>query len=384
MACLSLVDRVMGAFEESSFAVCVFLDFSACFDTICRSNLMTKLNQYGIRGVPLELIKSYFSNRRQCVYYGGSTSLELSQEFGVIQGSKNGPLFYDIYSNDLNYLCAENENICFADDTCLIYVGSDLESLASHVNNRLSLILDWCKYNKLMLNPAKTEYMILTNKVLPFEPVLRLDDNVISRKTTVKYLGLNLDEKLKFTVHVDSLKTKLARLSGVTYRLHNYFNYQAAKNFYYSCVYSSITYCIAVWGGALSSYRGRKLIKLHNKIVRNLFSKFNFGRCPFKSNKLLKLVDIHKYYSGIHMFKIINLNQNDCIRDTIDLHVASHTYSTRARGELLLPFPRVNAIKISHKSQFITVWNEIPDHVKQSPSLRIFKRNLTNYLVGLY
>ena len=124
LAIFSMIDRVSGAFEDQCYSICIFLDFSACFDTISRSILFSKLYNYGVRGVPLDLIKSYFSRRNQFVAYGNSKSSIMRQDIGVIQGSKCGPLYYDIYTGDIRKICSENEYQMFADDTS-IYVMQD-------------------------------------------------------------------------------------------------------------------------------------------------------------------------------------------------------------------------------------------------------------------
>ena len=104
------------------------------------------MNSYSARVAALNLIKSYFDNCQQYVSFGSVDSETFIQHLGVIQGSKNGPLFFCIYSNDINYLCNENECIMFADDTCLTYVHHDLNFLVDYVNKRLSHILKWCNF----------------------------------------------------------------------------------------------------------------------------------------------------------------------------------------------------------------------------------------------
>ena len=157
MAILDLIFKILPAIENKKFAICVFLDYTACFDTISRDMLIDKLEKYGIRGEELNLMKSYLSNRKQVVLHSGSVSSKMNQNIGVVQGSRLGPLLYDIYSNDFNYLCANDENILYADDTCLVYLGDDIVSLVSHVNMRLEIINDWCNSNKLFLNRTKSE-----------------------------------------------------------------------------------------------------------------------------------------------------------------------------------------------------------------------------------
>ena len=384
MACFSLVDRVLPALQKKSYAIIIFLDFKACFDTLSREILFEKLDLYGVENNSLQVIKSYFSRRKQFVNFMGTQSNTLAQNLGVIQGSKNGPVFFDIYSSDFTNLCNPKENIHFADDTCLIYVHDNIDELVDHVNARLEVVVDWCKFNKLSLNPAKSEYMLITTKPIANQPQLMIENEPIALKKCVKYLGLNIDDSLCFSDHVNKLKLKLSRLSGIAYRLSSSLNRKASFNFYYSCVYSALTYCISVYGGALSSSRGELLFNVQKRIVKTLFTKYNPDECPFKVNKLLKLADVHRFCVSIHMYKIIQLGENEWIGDTLDYTNANHEYNTRNSDQLRPLFPRINVVKKSYKFQFVDIWNSVPVIIRNSPSLRIFKRKLSQNIIDMY
>ena len=86
----------------------------------------------------------------------------------------------------------------------------------------------------------------------------------------------------------------------------------------------------------MESYRGRTLVRIHERIVRNLFSKYDRINCPFKNNKLLKLPDIYRSQACIHMYKAINLDTNESVAETLALQTANLQYETRNRNLFLV------------------------------------------------
>jgi hypothetical protein len=65
MAILTLMDRIIGALEKGHFTIGIFLDFSKAFDTVNHEILLSKLDRYGVRGIPNQWIRSYLDNRQQ-------------------------------------------------------------------------------------------------------------------------------------------------------------------------------------------------------------------------------------------------------------------------------------------------------------------------------
>ena len=386
LAVFDLLFKVLPAIADKKYCLCIFLDYSACFDTLSREILFKKLYRYGVRGLSLNLFRSYFDNRKQSVAFNCSSSTESEQKLGVIQGSKTGPLFFDIYSGDFDFLCTDDENILYADDTCLVYVGDDLSALELRANQKLASVQEWCNSNKLSLNPAKSEFMLITNRTVPVQPSLFIGSNPVKRTDSFKYLGVRIDKTLKFHSHILAVKSNLSRMCGVTFRLGKYLNLRAAKNMYFACIYSTFSYCICSWGGALvTTHRGDRLIGLQAKIVKNLFEKFYSGdACLFKACRILKLVDVYKFRVCIYMYRVLILNELPTLRENLELEFPQHEYNTRSNTLLITPFPRVEVVRMSYSYQFVRIWNEIPDFLKAADTLRKFKNNLMSRILDSY
>ena len=116
-AIISLVDKIHEALNFGNIMIGLPLDFSKTFDTIEFSILLKILYSYGIRGITLNLIESYLTNRQQFVKINNSRSTSKTVTCSVPQGSILGSLFSLIYLNDLPNVSDKLFYILFADDT---------------------------------------------------------------------------------------------------------------------------------------------------------------------------------------------------------------------------------------------------------------------------
>ena len=60
LALIDLHDKISSALDNGELAVGVLLDLSKAFDTVDHSILFDKLEHYGIRGLSLKWVMSYF------------------------------------------------------------------------------------------------------------------------------------------------------------------------------------------------------------------------------------------------------------------------------------------------------------------------------------
>ena len=105
------------------------MDLSKAFDTMNHDLLVAKLHAYGLEKNALRLIKSYLSNRWSQIKIGSSFSTWFELLVGVPQGSILGPLFFNIFLNNLFFTVKDCDICNLADDNTLYDADIDLEKL---------------------------------------------------------------------------------------------------------------------------------------------------------------------------------------------------------------------------------------------------------------
>ena len=82
---LTIQDEVSKNFENKKFTIGVFLDIEKAFDTVNIPILLHKLGHYGIRGIVLDLIASYLTDRSIKTFCNDVLSRLEKINFGVPQ-----------------------------------------------------------------------------------------------------------------------------------------------------------------------------------------------------------------------------------------------------------------------------------------------------------
>ena len=174
----------------------------------------------------LQWVKSYLSNRKQCVQFRKTCSDEQVIKCGVPQGSVLGPLLFILYINDLPNVSKVTESLLFADDTSIFYSHSNAIQLFSILNEELRKVDAWMKSNRLSVNIKKTNYVIFKSKQKRVDANLSLyyDNNPLKKEQFTKFLGVYIDENLSWIPHINHVCLKISKSIGIIYRSRFYLN----------------------------------------------------------------------------------------------------------------------------------------------------------------
>ena len=305
LAVLDVVSSCYHNISKNQFVGLIMLDLKKAFDSMSHEILLSKLEHYGIRSNALRLFSSYLYNRNKIL---SSNSSLLPIKYGVPQRSILGPLLFLLFINDL-----ENSLDCsprlFADDTCIIANASTAVDLETQLNLELRNIDKWTTANKLIINPSTTYALIIPpHSNTTFSSLNLIYKNAkIDIANSIKYLGIYIDNKLNFKIHIKMLENKLSRAVGILHKTKSFLPTYVLHKLYYAFI-THLNFGLLIWSATPKSNL-TKLVRIQNKAIRllagadwkthvpPLFSKLNI----LSLNKLPTHVIakfMHKHYLG--------------------------------------------------------------------------------------
>ena len=92
----------------------------------------------------------------------------------------------------------------------------------------------------------------------------------LTKSQQTKYLGIFVDENLKWDAHIKCICNKLSHISGIFYKMRGLISQEALIVLYYSLVQSHLTYGLLAWESA-NETNIQSLQVLQNKIIRTMY-----------------------------------------------------------------------------------------------------------------
>ena len=333
----------------------------------------------------MEWFSSYLTNRKQFVSINGHCSSQQDLDCGVPQGSLLGPLLFIIYINDILYSSKILNFVLFAYDSNVLLSHPDPDTLVNTLIIELEKLLHWIRANKLSLNLDKTKCMIFSNAIDRLPMNIVLDGKVLEVVSTMKFLGLTIDNKLSWKPHIDNVCRTISQNIGLINKVKYYFPKPTLLMLYSSLILPYLNYGVIAWGHTHSTYLDRILL-LQKKALRIICHTSWKAHTDvlFCENNILKINDLFRHHLGQFMFKLENKALPSIFYDMFKKNNTIHKYPTRHSNEFHLPRTRT----ILNQSIFTSVgpkfWNSLDKDIISAPSIASFKKRLKLFLLAPY
>lgn len=267
-----IVEIIECGYENKQYTVAVFLDITQAFDKVWIEGLKYKLLHIPLPHYLAAVIFSFLELRTFAVRINGTISDTKHIHAGVPQGSVLGPTLFNIFTNDIP-TPSPSKVALFADDTAIISQHEELDIAIDSIQTACNTMGNWFTKWCITLNPAKCTAKIFTLKRISNHRNINLNNKPIlwsHQHEAVKYLGVHLDTRLTWRLHINNKLNQGYNRLRMLYPLINR-NTTMRKEctilLYKAILRPLVTYACPVWS-ASSKTNIKKLQVFQNKVLR--------------------------------------------------------------------------------------------------------------------
>jgi hypothetical protein len=304
-----------------------------------------------------------------------STSSWELVKHGVLQGSVLGPVLFLIYINDLAHSLRKHATpVLFADDTSIIISGTNENEFKNALSFVINETVNWCKSNLLTINLEKTQFMqFFTNHHKKKDTQVAVMDSIIPNTTSIKFLGLLLDNKLTWKVHSRELAIKLNKACYAIRAIKSLVSLKVLISIYFS-YFHLLTYGVIFWGNSPIS---KDIFKIQKTVIRIITNNPRHESCKHLF-KRLKILTLPSQY--IFLVLVFIAGNRDLFMSNIDIH----SFNTRNSLDLHLPSTNLTVVQRGVLYSGCRVFNNLPVQIKSHfENLRHFRKVHKDYLIIL-
>ena len=377
-------------------------DLTSAFDTVDRSILVSKLDHYGVRGIELDIITDYLTDRQQFVQIDTFNSdIIKCPPCSVVQGGKLSGVLYTLYTNEIpllfqlmnkqkfqritnkhlpNITTHEHQTTNFIDDSSSVISFKHTDDIKLYLENYYSLLENYYEINQLHINSDKTQ-LLLCHKPKHKECFknfsFRAGKYKIKAKSVIKILGFLISSDLKMDSQVGKISGELHNRMYEFNKIAKYMNFKTRVGFMHAYVLGKLNYGLPLYFGIST--------KLHDKFHKVLMraARISIGSyCPRKSISYIlgkcKMVPVTKMIglSACNFFYKLIIDKSPV--SILELFMKQNT---RQKTDILRPIyrPETKIVKGSLIHMGAAVFNSLPNELKTGDKNK-FSSKLWNYM----
>ena len=214
---VKLTSDLQEAVIQNKHTIVVFFDIMKAYDTAWKHGILMKLHQFGLEGNLPIFIQNFLMNRKIQVRVRSATSSTMAINEGVPQGSVlSCTLFAIAIDHVIRALPPSVKATLYVDDLTIYASGS--KSMAERqIQTAINKLTAWCNKSGFQFSASKTVCMHVCRQRDGMiwcqnpSPELKLGKEVIPTKSAHTYLGVIIDQRLKWDKHVEYIKNDCKR-----------------------------------------------------------------------------------------------------------------------------------------------------------------------------
>ena len=344
-----------GAEVSHNVGTVVLTDFSKAFDLVDHTILIDKIIRMGVRRNIVPWICDFLHNRKQCVRFNNTLSEDLQLTAGVPQGTKLGPIGFQILINDAA-ANAESEYWKYVDD--LTFAENNTGTMQGHLQDDLHEFSKWSSSNGLNLNAKKCQALEINfSRASPHHADLKIGSDKLEYVDQAKILGLWLQNDLKWQTQVDVMLKKAYKRLFMLRALKRFgFDQDELTVVYKSYVRPVIEYADVVWHSGLTHKQACDLERIQRRACRTILgSQFTTYTESIKQCNLERLSERRvdhclKFAKGL----VDNPRTSHLLPPT---RISTHGRNLRNANKFSQPKIKTNRFKQSPIPYFVSLLN---------------------------
>ena len=187
--------------------------------------------------------------------------------------------------------------------------------------------------------------------------VVQITGSNIKREQSIRYLGVIVDENLKWKSHIRNISSKISRNIGIMGRTKYFLSSRELLFLYNAFVLPYLNYCAVVWGRNYITNISN-LVKLQKRALRIIDKKpYTYpSGVLFKKYKILKLPELVQEQSIMILLAYVNKTLPSSVANLFQYHRPNNT---RLSKHFFVPYAKTNYRTFAISYFAPKVWNAI-------------------------
>ena len=236
----------------------------------------------------------------------------------------------------------------------------------------------------LRLNASKTKIMVIAPSSVKCEIPINgtvIDGECIRFVDKAKNLGVILDSELSFSLQINKVVSSCLQTIRNISRIRKFLNEQQLKTLVSTLVFSKLDYCNSLYFG-LNAQSINKLQVVQNSALRVIYGINRYDRISvtplFTRLHWLKIRERIIFKLLLIIYKCLMVQEPYDLRNMLQLSLSDRTKKLASKRSVGTYGNRSFSVAAPK------LWNALPQHIREEPTITKYKKLLKSYLMTHY